>query len=159
MKIVCVPLCAASLAVYVMFLGFDNMDQVHASGPLGDNCVSVNFAMAENDCKYRNRSLFTLSDLKTSRGGRFVRNVTTILTEIWIRGDENGSCQTYLRLPTKGSANKTDEDLKFQRANCDDQHHYVCIQHAHLEPQYHPACYEKTSEVTFGNLHLFPTIH
>ncbi|XP_067685817.1 uncharacterized protein [Haliotis asinina] len=159
MKIVGGPACVASLAVYMMFLGSDNMNQVHASEAHSDGCVKVNFTMAENDCKHRNRSLFTLLDLKASTGGRVALNVTNILKEIWIQDDGNGSCQTLVRLPTKGSANKTDDYREFQNTSCKDQHHYVCIQYASkpdMEPQYHPSCYPKTSRDSgdeMGNCH------
>ncbi|XP_048236541.1 uncharacterized protein LOC124129220 isoform X1 [Haliotis rufescens] len=131
MTTVGIRLSVGQLAVYMMLIGFDNMDQIQAFDANSGLCVKAKYTTAENDCKDRSNGIFNISDFATSEGGRQAQDVVANLTEIWIRGNKDGLCLTYFeeRGATNGSAlnsTNTTTPYKFQNASCDDLHYYVC---------------------------------
>ncbi|XP_071103392.1 uncharacterized protein [Haliotis cracherodii] len=99
MTTVGIRLPVGQLAVYMMLIGFDNMDQIQAFGASSGLCVKANFTTAENDCKNRSNGIMNISDLAISEVGKQVHGVVARFKEIWIRGNKEGNPKNGSKFP------------------------------------------------------------
>ncbi|XP_071103266.1 uncharacterized protein [Haliotis cracherodii] len=97
------------------------------------SCAALNWSAAATDCINKGAVIFSLEDVKTSRGSNVLKNATAEHTKIWI--NINGTCQTAF-------------NESFQVANCSDSNYYVCTWNTSTSSDWYVPCRNETTDAS-----------
>ncbi|XP_048236535.1 uncharacterized protein LOC124136808 [Haliotis rufescens] len=108
------------------------------------SCAALNWSAAVTDCINKGAAIFSLEDLRTSRGGNVLKKAKAEHTKIWIK--INGTCWT------------ADKET-FQDANCSDSNYYVCKSNTNTSSDWYVPCRNETTDAsTQGSTKSTPQI-